>query len=100
MEGGALLDELQPTETPLQLAAASGSVRMVELLLSCGASAFRSTTENHNGFSAAISNHGGCYSAVAVAATHGHKKVLNLLVSHALTSSPSEVIVVVSLMGL
>ena len=27
---------------------------------------------------------------MAVAATHGHKKVLNLLVSHALTSSPSE----------
>ena len=39
--GGALLDEIQPTETPLQLAAASGSVRMVELLLSSGASAFR-----------------------------------------------------------
>lgn len=90
VEGGALLDELQPTETPLQLAAASGSVRMVELLLSCGASAFRSTTESHSGFSA-TANTSGCYSAVAVAATHGHKKVLNLLVSHALTSSPTEI---------
>ncbi len=89
VEGGALLDEIQPTETPLQLAAASGSVRMVELLLSCGASAFRSTTESHHGFASAA-HHGGCYSAVAVAATHGHKKILNLLVSHALTSSPSE----------
>lgn len=88
VEGGALLDEIQATETPLQLAAASGSVRMVELLLSCGASAFRSTTENVSGFSAKAQN-GGCYSAVAVAATHGHKKVLNLLVSHALTSSPA-----------
>ena len=48
---------------------------------------FRSTTESQNGFSSAA-NYGGCYSAVAVAATHGHKKVLNLLVSHALTSSP------------
>ena len=90
VEGGAMLGQIQPTETPLQLAAASGSVRMVELLLSCGASAFRSTTESHHGFSSA-SHQGGCYSAVAVAATHGHKKVLNLLVSHALTSSPSEV---------
>ena len=89
VEGGALLDEVQPTETPLQLAAASGSVRMVELLLASGASAFRSTTETHHGFSSA-STQGGCYSAVAVAATHGHKKVLNLLVSHALTSSPAE----------
>ena len=41
VEGGALLGDNQPTETPLQLAAASGSVRMVELLLSSGASAFR-----------------------------------------------------------
>ena len=91
VEGGAtMFGQIQPTETPLQLAAASGSVRMVELLLSCGASAFRSTTESHHGFSSA-SHQGGCYSAVAVAATHGHKKVLNLLVSHALTSSPSEV---------
>ena len=87
VEGGALLGDIQPTETPLQLAAASGSVRMVELLLASGASAFRSTTESQNGFSSAA-NYGGCYSAVAVAATHGHKKVLNLLVSHALTSSP------------
>ena len=89
VEGGALLDEIQATETPLQLAAASGSVRMVELLLSCGASAFRSTTENHHGF-ATTTNSGGCYSAVSVAATHGHKKVLNLLVSHALTSNPAD----------
>jgi len=87
VEGGALLGDNHPTETPLQLAAASGSVRMVELLLASGASAFRSTTESQNGFSSAA-NYGGCYSAVAVAATHGHKKVLNLLVSHALTSSP------------
>ncbi len=102
VEGGALLgkggrivesNEQTATETPLQLAAASGSVRMVELLLSCGASAFRSTTEGGSigGFAgAASSGGGGCYSAVAVAATHGHKKVLNLLVSHALTTSPSE----------
>ena len=90
VEGGALLDQVQATETPLQLAAASGSVRMVELLLASGASAFRSTTESHGqGFSSAVSSQGGCYSAVAVAATHGHKKVLNLLVSHALTSSPT-----------
>lgn len=92
VEGGALLDEVQATETPLQLAAASGSVRMVELLLASGASAFRSTTDTstlHHGFSSASTQGGGCYSAVAVAATHGHKKVLNLLVSHALTSSPT-----------
>ena len=68
----------EPCELALQLAAASGSVKMVELLLSCGASAFRSTTESHHGFSSA-SHQGGCYSAVAVAATHGHKKVLNLI---------------------
>lgn len=41
VEGGALLGDNHPTETPLQLAAASGSVRMVELLLASGASAFR-----------------------------------------------------------
>jgi ankyrin repeat/BTB/POZ domain-containing protein 2 len=85
--GGSHRDDIQ-TETPLQLAAASGSVRMVELLLACGASPFKSTTEGHGSFSS--SNNGGCYSAVAVAATHGHKKVLNLLVSHALTTAPSE----------
>lgn len=93
VEGGALLNrnehEHNATETPLQLASGSGSVRMVELLLSSGASPFLSTTDGYSGFSAA-SQTGGCYSAVAVAATHGHKKILSLLVSHALTASPHD----------
>ena len=46
-EGGAMDKDgavVHPTETPLMLAAASGSMRMTEMLLSHGASPFFSTT--------------------------------------------------------
>ena len=89
VEGGANKKEvIQPTETPLMLAAASGSIRMVELLLSYGASPFMSTIEGasagFNSFSV-----GGCHSAISVASAHGHKRILNVLVSQALTNSVS-----------
>ena len=87
VEGGAIDKEnIQPTETPLMLAAASGSVRMVELLLSYAASPFLSTIE---GSSAGFNSYsvGGCHSAISVASAHGHKRILNVLVSQALTPS-------------
>ena len=66
------------TETPLQLAAAVGSVRLVELLLSNGASPFFSSMESNDdvGFSSTASQSSGCYPAISVAAIHGHKKIL------------------------
>ena len=85
VEGGAIDKEIiQPTETPLMLAAASGSIRMVELLLSYSASPFLSTIEGTNtGFNSF--SVGGCHSAISVASAHGHKRILNVLVSQALT---------------
>lgn len=85
VEGGAIDKEIiQPTETPLMLAAASGSIRMVELLLSYSASPFLSTIEGANtGFNSF--SVGGCHSAISVASAHGHKRILNVLVSQALT---------------
>lgn len=85
VEGGAIDKEIiQPTETPLMLAAASGNIRMVELLLSYGASPFLSTIEGTNtGFNSF--SVGGCHSAISVASAHGHKRILNVLVSQALT---------------
>ena len=87
VEGGAINKEIiQPCETPLMLAAASGSIRMVELLLSYGASPFLSTIEGTNaGFNSF--SVGGCHSAISVASAHGHKRILNILVSQALTPS-------------
>ena len=87
VEGGAINKEIiQPCETPLMLAAASGSIRMVELLLSYGASPFLSTIEGTNaGFNSF--SVGGCHSAISVASAHGHKRILNVLVSQALAPS-------------
>jgi ankyrin repeat/BTB/POZ domain-containing protein 2 len=79
VDGGAKdrAGSVRCTETPLQLAAAVGSVRTVELLLSHGASPFFSSLESNNdlGFSSP-SQSTGCYPAISVAAIHGHKKIL------------------------
>ena len=79
VDGGAKdrAGSVRSTETPLQLAAAVGSVRTVELLLSHGATPFFSSLESNQdmGFSAP-SQTTGCYPAVSVSAIHGHKKIL------------------------
>ena len=82
-----------PTETPLMLAAAAGSVRMTETLLSYGAAPFLSTNcadqsggQSGTGLGLQAS---GSSCAVSIAASHGHKKVMNLLITNALQTNGS-----------
>ena len=72
------------TETPLQLAAASGRVEIVELLLSFGSSPFLSTLKVDT-MSFGSSAQKGCYCALSTAASHGQRKALHKLVTHPTT---------------
>ena len=82
-----------PTETPLMLAAAAGSVRMTETLLSYGASPFLSTNSADQSGGQSGTGLGlqasGSSCAVSIAASHGHKKVMNLLITNALQTNSS-----------
>ncbi|XP_037071069.1 ankyrin repeat and BTB/POZ domain-containing protein 2-like [Pollicipes pollicipes] len=91
VEGGARLSEDKCTETPLQVAVASGSVDIVSLLLSYSALPFLSTLLNDSlCYSGAAQK--GCYSAIAVASAHGQRAVLHQLLSHPLNSGRQEVL--------
>ncbi|XP_043223308.1 ankyrin repeat and BTB/POZ domain-containing protein 2-like isoform X3 [Amphibalanus amphitrite] len=91
VEGGARLSEDKCTETPLQVAAASGSLDIVSLLLSYSAMPFLSTLLNDSlCYSGAAQK--GCYSAIAVASAHGQRAVLHQLLSHPLNSGRQEVL--------
>ena len=82
-----------PTETPLMLAAAAGSVRMTETLLSYGAAPFLSTNSADQSGGQSGTGLGlqasGSSCAVSIAASHGHKKVMNLLITNALQTNGS-----------
>jgi len=72
------------TETPIQLAAASGRGELVELLLSFGSSPFLSTLKVDT-MSFGSSAQKGCYCALSTAASHGQRKALHKLVTHPTT---------------
>jgi len=84
VEGCVELDEDICTETPLQLASASGKVEIVELLLSFGSSPFLSTLKVDS-MSFGSSAQKGCYAALSTAASHGQRKCLHKLVTHPTT---------------
>ncbi|XP_042902345.1 ankyrin repeat and BTB/POZ domain-containing protein 2 [Parasteatoda tepidariorum] len=91
VEGGARLSEEKITVTPLQLAAASGRLKLAELLLMHGAHPFLSTTLRDTlAYGGAAQR--GCYSAIAVAGAHGQRTMLHLLLSHPVTKSNKDVL--------
>ncbi|KAG8199228.1 hypothetical protein JTE90_003656 [Oedothorax gibbosus] len=79
VEGGARLSEEKITVTPLQLAAASGRLKLAELLLVHGAHPFLATTAAGDAYGGAAQR--GCYSALAVAGAHGQRPMLHLLLA-------------------
>ncbi|XP_064480369.1 ankyrin repeat and BTB/POZ domain-containing protein 2-like [Ornithodoros turicata] len=91
VEGGARLSEDKITETPLQIAAASGHLDLISLLLSYGAHPFLSTlfrdAQSYGG-----AQQRGCYSAIAVAAAHGQRTVLHRLLSHPLAGDTRDML--------
>ncbi|KAL1509279.1 hypothetical protein ABEB36_004041 [Hypothenemus hampei] len=91
VEGGALASEEKITLTPLQVACGSGSVNMVSLLCAHGAQSFFSTQIKDN-LSYSASTQRGCYSAISVAAAHGHRIILQKLLAQPLTPLNKEVL--------
>ncbi|XP_076304276.1 ankyrin repeat and BTB/POZ domain-containing protein 2-like isoform X2 [Tachypleus tridentatus] len=91
VEGGARLSEDKITQTPLQLAASSGNLELVNLLLSYGAHPFLSTMLRDS-LSYGGAAQRGCYSAIAVAAAHGQRMILHKLLSHPISNSSKEML--------
>ncbi|XP_076362217.1 ankyrin repeat and BTB/POZ domain-containing protein 2-like [Tachypleus tridentatus] len=91
VEGGARLSEDKITQTPLQLAAASGNLELASVLLSYGAHPFLSTMLRDS-LSYGGAAQRGCYSAIAVAAAHGQRTILHKLLSHPISSSSKEML--------
>lgn len=91
LEGGAQVEaggDCQPTDTPLQLAAAAAHHDLITLLLSFGAHPYLATyTADTQSYAQGGLNRPGAPSPVALAAAHGHRAVLHRLVSHPLQGS-------------
>ncbi|XP_034122546.1 ankyrin repeat and BTB/POZ domain-containing protein 2 isoform X1 [Drosophila guanche] len=81
VEGGARNSEEKCTLTPLQLAAGTGNLEIVALLLAHGANAFLSTQQKDS-LCFAGSAQKGCFCAISVAAAHGHRSCLRKLLTH------------------
>ncbi|KAH8373506.1 hypothetical protein KR009_011716 [Drosophila setifemur] len=81
VEGGARSSEEKCTLTPLQLAAGTGNLDIVALLLTHGANAFLSTQQK-DFLCFAGSAQKGCFCAISVAAAHGHRSCLRKLLTH------------------
>merc|ERR1712038_1238703 len=75
---GSASDSLA-TETPLHVAAAAGNIRIIELLMAYGASPFSAAMRNDT--TSAMTTTTGTLSAVAIAACHGHRRVLHMMVT-------------------
>ncbi|RWS28717.1 ankyrin repeat and BTB/POZ domain-containing protein 2-like protein [Leptotrombidium deliense] len=88
VEGGAKVNEERATETPLQLASASGNLELVKLLLSYGAHPFLSTITTD---CMSVPSKG-CCSAIAVAAGHGQRVILRTLLAHPLATVNKDVL--------
>ncbi|XP_033149485.1 ankyrin repeat and BTB/POZ domain-containing protein 2 [Drosophila busckii] len=91
VEGGARSSEEKCTMTPLQLAAGTGNLEMVALLLAHGANAFLSTQQKDS-VCFAGSAQKGCYCAISVAAAHGHRSCLRKLLTHPVTPNTRDVL--------
>lgn len=91
IEGGAHLGEEKCTLTPLQVACGSGNIDMVSLLCAHGAHPFLST-EIKDSLCYSASTQRGCYSAISVAAAHGHRAVLQKLLAQPLAPVSKEVL--------
>uniref|UniRef100_A0AAR5P742 BTB domain-containing protein n=2 Tax=Dendroctonus ponderosae TaxID=77166 RepID=A0AAR5P742_DENPD len=91
VEGGATASEEKITLTPLQVACGSGNVEIVALLCAHGAQPFFST-QIKDMLSYSASTQRGCYSALSVAAAHGHRVVLQKLLAQPLMPINKEVL--------
>lgn len=91
VEGGARSSEEKCTLTPLQLAAGTGNLEMVALLLAHGANAFLSTQQKDTLCFAAAAQKG-CFCAISVAAAHGHRSCLRKLLAHPVSPCTRDVL--------
>ncbi|XP_076274350.1 ankyrin repeat and BTB/POZ domain-containing protein 2 isoform X2 [Rhynchophorus ferrugineus] len=91
VEGGAVASEEKITLTPLQVACGSGNIDMVSVLCAHGAQPFLST-QIKDTLSYPASTQRGCYSAISVAAAHGHRVVLQKLLAQPLAPLNKEVL--------
>ncbi|XP_064551653.1 ankyrin repeat and BTB/POZ domain-containing protein 2 isoform X2 [Drosophila montana] len=91
VEGGARSSEEKCTLTPLQLAAGTGNLEMVALLLAHGANAFLSTQQKDTLCFAGAAQKG-CFCAISVAAAHGHRACLRKLLTHPLSPGTRDVL--------
>jgi len=88
VEGGAKLSEEKSTQTPLQVAAATGNLEIINILLNYGASPFLSTLVRDSLCYMGSASRGS-FSAISVAAAHGQRTVLHKLLSHPNHPAPS-----------
>nr|NP_996142.1 uncharacterized protein Dmel_CG43980, isoform B [Drosophila melanogaster]AAN12186.2 uncharacterized protein Dmel_CG43980, isoform B [Drosophila melanogaster] len=91
VEGGARSSEEKCTLTPLQLAAGTGNLEIVALLLAHGANAFLSTQQKDS-LCFAGSAQKGCFCAISVAAAHGHRSCLRKLLTHPVSPGTRDVL--------
>ncbi|XP_033157417.1 ankyrin repeat and BTB/POZ domain-containing protein 2 isoform X1 [Drosophila mauritiana] len=91
VEGGARSSEEKCTLTPLQLAAGTGNLEIVALLLAHGANAFLSTQQKDL-LCFAGSAQKGCFCAISVAAAHGHRSCLRKLLTHPVSPGTRDVL--------
>ncbi|EDV96630.1 GH16366 [Drosophila grimshawi] len=91
VEGGARSSEEKCTLTPLQLAAGTGNLEMVALLLAHGANAFMSTQQKDTLCFAGAAQKG-CFCAISVAAAHGHRSCLRKLLTHPVSPGTRDVL--------
>ncbi|CAH0561413.1 unnamed protein product [Brassicogethes aeneus] len=91
VDGGALLSEEKCTLTPLQVACGSGNADMVSLLCAHGANPFFST-QIKDSLCYSASTQRGCYSAISVAAAHGHRAILQKLLAQPLAPVSKEIL--------
>ena len=73
-------------ETPLQVAAGAGHVRVAEMLIAHGASPFASGGGGQ-GDESGLMSRVCCPSPVSVAAIHGHRRLLHVMVTQSLSLS-------------
>ncbi|ODN02290.1 Ankyrin repeat and BTB/POZ domain-containing protein 2 [Orchesella cincta] len=89
VEGGAKLSEDKSTQTPLQVAVATGNMDIVSMLLSYGANPFLCTLVRDS-LCYTGSAQRGSFSSLSVAASHGHRAIVHKLLSHPFNQSPSK----------
>ncbi len=91
LDRGASVDGKGGGETPLQVAAGAGHVKVAEMLIAHGASPFvTSSGEKGGGDEDNMSmcmTRVGCPAPVSVAAIHGHRRLLHVMVTQALSLS-------------